>query len=55
MQKQTPSKVRELFDKARQWKARADKALSAVRYTSIPLWKPWRDYDFPAEDNCRSR
>jgi hypothetical protein len=25
-----------------------------VRYTSVPLWSPWRDFTFTNEDNLRS-
>jgi len=29
---------------ARKWKLAADDLLYKVGYTSVPLWKPWRDF-----------
>ncbi len=36
-------KFRELLSKARKWMPPEDSPFR-VRYTSTPLWKPWRDY-----------
>jgi hypothetical protein len=55
MLKQITDKVRELLEKARPWTTCASNALSAVRYTGTPSWKPWRDYDLLVEDDYRSR
>jgi hypothetical protein len=30
--------------KAAKWKPPADSPFYAVPYTSVPMWKPWRDY-----------
>jgi len=37
-------KARELLNRARKWNSLADSAFYPVRYLSVPLWKPWRDY-----------
>jgi hypothetical protein len=34
-------KLRAVLLKAAKWEPPAD---CAVRYTSVPVWKPWRDY-----------
>jgi hypothetical protein len=38
------NKVRELLNKARECKPLADSPSYRVRYTSVPVWKPWRDF-----------
>jgi len=43
--KQMLNKARELLNKARKWKSLADSRFYPVRYLSVPLWKPWRDYE----------
>jgi hypothetical protein len=43
-------KAKELFLKARKWTE--DSRFCAVRYVSVPLWKPWRDYE-PWRDDVR--
>ena len=35
--------VKEWLDKAREWNRRADSWSGGVPYTSVPIWKPWRD------------
>jgi len=38
-------KIREFLIKARKWKLLDnDSQFYDVRYLSVPLWKPWRDY-----------
>ncbi|HEY2120572.1 MAG TPA: hypothetical protein VGH37_15385 [Candidatus Acidoferrum sp.] len=37
-------KLRTALLKAAKWKPPADNPFCAVRYTSVPIWKPWRDY-----------
>jgi hypothetical protein len=37
-------KFQELLSKARKWMPPEDSPFYRVRYTSVPLWKPWRDY-----------
>jgi hypothetical protein len=50
------SKARELAARAREWKSLADEAFYPVRYlSSVPLWKPWHDYDLPMPDEHRER
>jgi hypothetical protein len=39
------AKARELFSKARRWMPTEDSRFYAVRYLSVPLWKPWLDYE----------
>jgi hypothetical protein len=41
--KQLLDKVRELFGEIRERLADG-KSFDEVRYSSAPLWKPWRDY-----------
>jgi len=38
------NKARELFNKARKWKPLAGSPSYRVRYTSVPVWRPWRDF-----------
>jgi hypothetical protein len=38
------NEVRGLLNKARKWMPPSDSLFYRVRYTSVPLWKPWRDY-----------
>jgi hypothetical protein len=38
------NKVREWIGKAGKWMPPEDSPCYRVRYLSIPLWKPWRDY-----------
>jgi hypothetical protein len=42
--KQMLHKVRELLNKARTWMPPEDSPFYRVRYTSVPSWKPWRDF-----------
>lgn len=37
-------KLRAALLKTAKWKPPADSPFYAVRYTSVPIWKPWRDY-----------
>jgi hypothetical protein len=46
------AKTKELLNKARRWMPAEDSCFYAVRYVSVPLWKPWRDYE-PSRDNKR--
>jgi len=32
------------LNNTRKWKLPIDSAFYQVRYTSVPVWKPWRDY-----------
>jgi len=43
MLKHLLNKTRELLNKARKWQLLADRPLYRVRYTSVPVWRPWRD------------
>jgi hypothetical protein len=38
-------KIKEVLDKLTLRMPHADNSFYRVRYTSVPLWKPWRDYD----------
>jgi len=39
------TKIREFLIKAKEWKLfDNDSQFYDVRYLSVPLWKPWRDY-----------
>jgi|HubBroStandDraft_6_1064221.scaffolds.fasta_scaffold1622433_1 hypothetical protein len=44
------SKAKEFINKARKWMPTADSRFYAVRYLSVPLWKPWRDYGSLRDD-----
>jgi hypothetical protein len=44
MLKRMLEKARELLLKARKWNRPADGRFYRVRYTSVPVWKPWRDF-----------
>jgi len=44
MLKHLLKKLRELLNKARKWNLPADSPSYRVRYTSVPVWKPWRDF-----------
>ncbi len=44
MLKQMLDKARELLNKARKWMPPEDSPFYCARYTSVPLWRPWRDY-----------
>ncbi len=37
-------KIRKLLSKARKGKPPEERASYQVRYTSVPSWKPWRDF-----------
>jgi hypothetical protein len=37
-------KFSKLLSKARKWMPPEDSRFYRVRYTSTPVWKPWRDY-----------
>jgi hypothetical protein len=43
MLKQLFNKVREWLDKAKTRNRPAHSPFYRVRYTSVPVWKPWRD------------
>jgi len=36
--------LRRLLGRARKWKLPPDTSFYQVRYTSVPVWKPWRDF-----------
>ena len=40
------TKLKHMFNKIGQWLNKFLRLLEAshVRYTSVPLWKPWRDF-----------
>jgi hypothetical protein len=44
MLKKTLAKARELVRKIRQWVPPDDSPFYQVRYTSVPVWRLWRDY-----------
>ena len=44
------AKARELLNKARRWMPIEGSRFYAVRYLSVPLWKPWRDYESLRDD-----
>jgi hypothetical protein len=44
MLKHILNKVRECLGKARKWMPPEDSPFYHVRYTSVPLWRPWRDF-----------
>jgi hypothetical protein len=44
MLKHMLNKIREILCKARKRNQPADSPFYQVRYLSVPLWKPWRDY-----------
>jgi hypothetical protein len=46
------AQAKELLNKARRWMPTEDSRFYAVRYLSVPLWKPWRDYE-PWRDDKR--
>jgi hypothetical protein len=37
-------KIRGLLEGARKWNAHEDGAAGRVGYTSVPYWRPWRDF-----------
>lgn len=44
MLKRILNKVREWLKKDRAWQPIADSPSYRVRFTSVPVWKPWRDF-----------
>jgi hypothetical protein len=38
------NKARALLDKIRKWNASKNNRLGSVGYTSVPSWRPWRDF-----------
>lgn len=44
MLKHLLNKIKELLDIARKWNSPTESPTFRVRYTSVPVWKPWRDY-----------
>jgi hypothetical protein len=44
MLKHILNKVREWLHNARKWMPPEDSPFYRVRYTSVPLWRPWRDF-----------
>jgi hypothetical protein len=44
MLKHILNKVREWLHKARKWTPPEDSLFYRVSYTSVPLWRPWRDF-----------
>jgi hypothetical protein len=44
MLKHILTKIRELLNLVRIWNLPPDRSFYRVRYTSVPLWKPWRDF-----------
>jgi len=38
------AKARELLKKLKQWNQQAGSGFYRVRYTSVPVWKPWREF-----------
>jgi hypothetical protein len=39
------AKAKALFNKAIRWMPTEDSRFYVVHYLSVPLWKPWRDYE----------
>jgi hypothetical protein len=37
-------KIRGWLERARKWNAHEDGASGRVGYTSVPYWRPWRDF-----------
>jgi len=44
MLKRMLNKARALLDKIRKWNASEDNRFGGVGYTSVPSWRPWRDF-----------
>lgn len=44
MLKRMLNKARTLLDKIRKWNASEDNRFGGVGYTSVPSWRPWRDF-----------
>jgi len=44
MLKRMLNKARTLLDKIRKWSALEDDRFGSVSYTSVPSWRPWRDF-----------
>jgi len=44
MLKHILNKAKELLNRAKKWIPPDDSPFYQVRYTSVPIWKPWRDY-----------
>jgi hypothetical protein len=42
--KQIFRKIKELLASARKWNAHAEFPSRPALYTSVPVWKPWRDF-----------
>lgn len=44
MLKYVLAKFKELLGKTRKWMWPEEGPFYPVRYTSVPVWKPWRDF-----------
>jgi hypothetical protein len=44
MVKNLLKKIRTLLGKAREWNRHEDGPPHPACYTSVPVWKPWRDF-----------
>ena len=44
MMKDLLKKAAVLWKQVRRWKRLVDGLCDSVGYTSVPLWRPWRDY-----------
>jgi hypothetical protein len=42
--KQLLKKIKELLERARKWNEHEDGTGGRVGYTSVPFWRPWRDF-----------
>jgi len=42
--KQIFRKIKELVVSARKWNAQTEFPSCRATYTSVPVWKPWRDF-----------
>jgi hypothetical protein len=44
MLKKLINKIRGLLERARKWNTHEDGRSGRVGYTSVPFWRPWRDF-----------
>ena len=44
MLKRMLNKAKGLLDKIRKWNASEDNRFGSVGYTSVPSWRPWRNF-----------
>jgi len=42
--RQLLNKLRGLFERVRKWNAHEEGPSGRVSYTSVPFWRPWRDF-----------